>query len=48
MAFTDNGGGLPGMLMRSESKEGNSRAHAEALELVKRLLVGESTAALTS
>jgi pimeloyl-ACP methyl ester carboxylesterase len=37
MAFTDNGGGLPGMLMRSGSKEGNKRAHAETLQLVETL-----------
>ena len=38
MAFTDNGGGLPGMLMRSGTKEGNSRAHAGTLELVGRFV----------
>jgi len=37
MAYTDNGGGLPGLLMRSGTKEGNKRAHSGTLELVERL-----------
>lgn len=41
MAYTDNGGGLPGLLMRSGSKEGNKRAHAGTLELVERLFGGQ-------
>lgn len=42
MAYTDNGGGLPGLLMRSGTKEGNKRAHIDTLKLVGRL-VGKSS-----
>lgn len=38
MAYADNGGGLPGMLMRSGTKEGNNRAHTDTLELVRSLI----------
>lgn len=34
IAYTDNGGGLPGLLMRRGTKEGNKRAHVDTLELV--------------
>jgi len=38
MAYTDNGGGLPGLMMRRGTKEGNSRAHSGTIEIVGRLI----------
>ena len=38
MAYADYGGGLPGLLMRSGTKEGNKRTHAGTLELVARFV----------
>lgn len=39
MAYTDHGGGLPGLLMPGGTKAGSKMAHARTLDLVKKLIL---------